>query len=657
MRRLTAIVLCAGVFLSLSGLRSRAAQPGLPDGILQSIENATVTAAGDDLVVTPKEPGAPVEMVFAHCQGVGVEFEQNQWWVLPISATGAQVNASRALWVLPLDAQSKDHAWHVVVDSGELSAKETADRLTVTVKAKSATLSKAEARPHSDPFGHRFSVEMAGGAELEEALAAFYWGTMLPSVVEKTMAAHFPYHDGYVLSTLNVNSYAGSYPAVDHEFQIKGRLAMGTDADLDIVRRMIELQFKLMKDDPEGLYRMPTSVQPDGSREYHVRRNSEDRRQNAAMFPLTGDIEVIEEAWRYYAARKDAAWLKANIENLEHAAGWVLENTDPYGRVWSDVYYEDQVIKDGRATQAQAFAAHAFELLAGMETLLGRRDEAARFQEAAKKMSSVLVAPLPVGYWDAKNGRFIDWVDRYGIAHDHIHLLANELPVLFGYATAEQVADVRRVIEMNGGEFERFPSFVAAKIGDYNKSEIGSGGPYDLCAAGRYWYWDAAYRAAQGQNGELLDQVKLVAEEGAKNGYFMSERYDMDHVYYVDGKDAHGAEKYYEYPNVYAAVLIEKLLGLAVPADADVSVAPHLASYGSVEFDVPVYALRYQYGQDGFVLKNLSDRQRSYDVDLSALGFAAAHYELSSKSQSGEVGARCKVTLAAQEEAHWTPMP
>ncbi len=44
--------------------------------------------------------------------------------------------------------------------------------------------------------------------------------------------------------------------------------------DLDIVRRMIELQFQLMNDDPEALYRMPTSVQPDGRREYHVRRNS-----------------------------------------------------------------------------------------------------------------------------------------------------------------------------------------------------------------------------------------------------------------------------------------------------------------------------------------------------------------------------------------------
>ena len=281
-------------------------------------------------------------------------------------------------------------------------------------------------------------------------------------------------------------------------------------------------------------------------------------------------------------------------ENLEHAAGWILSNTDQYGRVWSDVYYEDQVIKDGRVTQAQAFAARAFGLLAGMENLLGRRDEAARFDGAAKKMADALVAPLPMGYWDAKNGRFIDWVDRDGKAHDHIHLLANELPVTFGYATAEQASEVRRLIDMNAEEFERFPSFVAAKIADYDKAEIGSGGPYDLCAAGRYWYWDAAFRESQEQSGVLLDQLKTVAAEGAKNGYFMSERYDMDHVYYIDGKDAHGAEKYYEYPNVFAAVLIEKLLGLTVPADVDVSVAPHLKSYGSVEFGILEYALRLQ---------------------------------------------------------------
>jgi hypothetical protein len=659
MKILIAILLLLGMSTCVSALTGGTGldgvQPGSADGILESIENANVTHAGAELLVTRKDARTPVEMVFTRCQGLGVQYGENQWWVLPISATGGQVDANRALWILPLDATSQDHSWHLELRGGDLSANKTATGLKVTLHGESATLSRAEARPHSDPFGHRFSLEIAGGAELEEALAAFYWGTILPSVVEKTMAANFPYHNGYVLSTLNVSSYAGSYPAVDHEFQIKGRLAMGSEVDLDVVRRMIELQFQLMNDDPEGLYRMPTSVQPDGRREYHIRRNSEDNRQNAAMFPLTGDIEVIEESWRYYEARKDTAWLRSNIQNLEHAARWILSNTDQYGRVWSDVYYEDQVIKDGRVTQAQAFAAHAFVLLAGMENLLGRHDTATRFDKAGKKMAGVLVASLPMGYWDDKNGRFIDWIDRDGTTHDHIHLLANELPLLFGYATGEQAVQARRLVDGNAEEFERFPSFVAAKIADYDKSEIGSGGPYDLCAAGRYWYWDAAFRESQKQNGMLLDQLKTVAAEGAKNNYFMSERYDMDHVYYIDGKNAHGAEKYFEYPNVFAAVLIGKLLGLTIPADADISIAPHLKSYGSVEFETPEYALRYSYSQDGFVLKNLSGRPRRYKVDLSALGFTAMHYRLTSKSQSGTVDVHSALTLPAQEEARWTP--
>ena len=626
-----------------------------PEGILQSIENAELTSVGDDFVVRPKDAHQPVEMVFARCQGLGVQFESKQWWILPISTTGAQVSANRDLWVLPNDQTSKDRSWHLRVEGGDLTARKTQAGITVTMRADRATLARSEARPHSDPFGHRFRLDFSGGARLEEALAAFYWGTILPSVVEKTMAAGFPYHDGYVLSTLNVNSYAGSYPAVDHEFQIKGRIAMGSQIDLDVVRRMIELQFKLMNDDPEHLYRAPTSVQPDGRREYHVRRNSLDNHQNAAMFPLTGDIEVIEEAWRYYEGRKDAEWLRANVENLEHAADWVLANTDQYGRVWSDVYYEDQVIKDGRVTQAQAFAARALRLLAGMENLLHRSTQAERFRVVAKKMANALVAPLPLGYWDSTNSRFIDWVDRDGHAHDHLHLLANELPVVFEYATADQAAKVRRLIETNDTEFERFPSFVAARITDYSKAEIGSGGPYDLCAAGRYWFWDAAFRNSEKQYSLILDQLNAVAAEGAKNGYFMSERYDMDHVYYVDGKDAHGAEKYYEYPNVFAAVLIEDLLGLKVPADADVSVAPHLRSYGDVDFEIPEYAVRYSFSKDGFVLKNLADRPRQFTIDLSGLGFAANQFRRKIKSKTEIVGTRSSLLLSAQQEVRWTP--
>jgi hypothetical protein len=630
--------------------------PQRNDGILQSIENASVTQAGEDLAVTRNDPHHPIVMTFSRCQGLGIHHQESQWWVLPISVSGAQVDANTALWVLPLDAATSDASWYLKVAAGNLHVTKTDAGLTVTMDSDNVTLSKRNARPHTDPFDHPFSLQFSGGAELEAALAGFYWGTMLPSVVEKTMAANFPYSSGYVLSTLNVNSYAGSYPAVDHEFQIKGRLAMASEVDLDIVKRMIELQFKLMNDDPEHLFRAPTSVQPDGRREYHVRRNSQDNHQNAAMFPLTGDIEVIEEAWRYYQARKDLSWLRSNIDNLEHAAGWILSNTDQYGRVWSDVYYEDQVMKDGRETEAQAFAAHVFELLAGMETLLGRQDKAAGFTAHARTMAAVLIEPLPLGYWDPAHQRFTDWVDRNGAVHDHIHLLANQLPVTFGYATPDQAAAVRNMVDTNAAEFERFPTFLAAKIADYDKSEIGDGGPYDLCAAGRYWYWDAAFRASQKQNDILLEQLKAVATEGAKDNYFMSERYDMDHVYYIDGKNAHGAEKYYEYPNVFTAVLIDQYLGLSIPADADVSVAPRLKSYGSVEFDFPAYALRYTFSEDGFVIKNLSNKSRRFKVDLSALGFAATRFQRKSNSGNQIVEGQSVLTLSPQEEARWTPV-
>ncbi len=412
-----------------------------------------------------------------------------------------------------------------------------------------------------------------------------------------------------------------------------------------------------MNDDPERLFRAPTSVQPNGTREYHVRRNSQDNHQNAAMFPLTGNIEVIEEASRYDAARKDTAWLRANIENLEHAAAWILANTDQYGRVWSDVYYEDQVMKDGRETEAQAFAAHAFELLAALETRLGRHDKAATYSANARSMAAALIAPLPTGYWDADNHRFTDWVDRNGKVHDHLHLLANELPVTFAYATADQSAAVRQLVDANAAEFERFPSFLSASIADYDKSEIGDGGPYDLCAAGRYWYWDAAYAASLHHDNLLFDQLQAVAAEAAANHSFMSERYDMDHVYYIDGKHAHGAEKYYEYPNVFTAVLIEKYLGLTLPPDADVSVAPHLKGSGTVSFELPRYALRYTVNQDGFVLNNLSDKPRRYNIDLSALGLTTHRYRLHSPSVNLLVDAHSTLTLPPHGEGRWTPVP
>lgn len=630
--------------------------PDSVDEVPPPIQNGTLQRVGDHYVVTRKYGSSPVELTFQSAQGIGIDRERNQWWVLPLNTAGNQIQVNTNLWVLPQNPFSQVHSWYIKLQPGQSIAARLDDGMHVRVSGNRFEMFPSEARPHSDIFNHRYSLHIADGEKLANALAGFYWGTMLPSVIEKTKAKNYPYHDGYVVSTLNPKAYAGTYPDVDHEFQIKGRLAMGSPLDLDIVRRMIALQFQVMNDDPEKLYRIPCSIQPSGLREYHIRRNSEDRKTNAEMFLLTGNVEVLQESWRYYKATKDTAWLHSNIVNLQNAASLTIASTDQYGRVWSDVYYEDQVIKDGRVTQAGAFAAYTFGLLAEMEKVLGRNDKAIYYSGYSQKIAAMLVQPLPMGFWDEKNQRFVDWVDRNGQVHDHIHLLSNELPVLFGYASDAQAKAVRSLLKENFATFERFPSFVAADIAAYTKSEIGTGGPYDLSAAGRYWYWDAAFWTSRNRNQVLLDQLKMVANEGARSDYFMGERYDMDHVYYVDGKDWHGASLYYEYPCVYTAVLIRDLLGIGTALDADLSIHPHLPGYGSVQLEIPLYDVQYTYDAQGFVLKNLSMKSRRFQVDLSALYSGTTRYRLVRGSHRVTVEATSFIELPPHAEVRWTPL-
>jgi hypothetical protein len=153
-----------------------------------------------------------------------------------------------------------------------------------------------------------------------------------------------------------------------------------------------------------------------------------------------------------------------------------------------------------------------------------------------------------------------------------------------------------------------------------------------------------------------MNQLRAVTNEGIKTDYFMGERYDMDYVYYIDGKNWHGAEMYYEYPCVYTSVLITDLLGLATAGDADLLVKPHINGYGSVENRIPRYDVKYTYDAEGFVLKNLSGKKRSFKVDLSALYAGNTHYKLVDKSKSEIVAAGSTIELLPQEEASWIPI-
>ena len=489
------------------------------------------------------------------------------------------------------------------------------DRQTVSVEAGTeASVTEYPTVPHCDIQGNRMSLEFENGGELQETAWQFYWRTLLPCVVERTQASAYPDRDGYVVSTLQKEVYAGTYPDVDHEFQVRGRIAAGGAFELELVRRMLELQLRMMAEDPEGLFRDPCAVQPDGTREYHVRRDSADCQTNAVMFLVTGNIEIIESAALYVAAAKDLDWLKRNIEGLENSLTLVEDCMDRYGRLWSDVYYEDQVIKDGRETMSAALAADAMGRMAALERLAGRPERAPHYEELKERLAAGLVNELPRGFYNGEKQRFVDWVDRSGAAHDHIHLLANELPVLFDYARDDQRKAVERLVEENFDEFQRFPTFLSARIQDYTDSEIGV--PYDLCAAGRYWCWDFAYWAKLGRRDILEKQLLALCSQARLDHYLMGERYDMNYVYYISDINWHGAAHYYEYPNVYLWNLIQGYLGIRPDLEADFRIEPLLNHSGKVRMEGEHYGLEYELKDDGFRLTNLKDTARTFILCL-----------------------------------------
>jgi hypothetical protein len=571
----------------------------------------------------------------------------NERFVLPGDAQYGALRGSGICWVLPVSARD-GNAW-LIEANAPIAADHTDTGWRVTVEASTATLTRHRARPNADINGDRFQLDLPGGAALADAVAGFYWGTMLPTVIERTRARNYPDAAGFVVSTL-ASKYQGTYPDVDHEFQIKGRLAWGSRLDRDVVRRMIELQLRMMREDPTQLWRNPCAVQPRGNREYHVRRNSMDGKENAEMFLVTGNVEVLESIWMYVGRTKDLNWLSARIADIEGAASGIELHIDPLGRLWGDVYYEDQVIKDGRETMAQALAIRSFRLLADLEDLLARTDRAQHYRNLAERLSASLSRPLPDGWWDRETRRFVDWVDRDGKPHDHIHLLANILPVLVGAASPEQETAVLALIARELPEFQRFPTFLAARIADYTDSEIGDGGPYDLCAAGRYWCWDAAFWSWRRDGAMLRQQLDRVAAQGAVDDYVMGERYDMDHVYYVDGSPWHGAAHYYEYPCVFSWVLFTEYLGLRPALDVDLEVAPRLDAHGEITLQQAAYRLRYRYAPEGFTLENLAGAPRTFRLDLSALYPAATGFRLTDAAYDG-----LPITLAPGEQITFVP--
>ncbi|MCL2508383.1 MAG: hypothetical protein FWF05_04325 [Oscillospiraceae bacterium] len=539
-------------------------------------------------------------------------FESKGNVIIPPHYQPKNFSGDTLLWILPADAEN---GAALQIQGGAYRVKMSGGAVRVTFIG-GYTKREYPVRPACDFFGRGIRLEMANGDVFEHTYAQFYWDNLLPQIAERTfMRKKQDVRGGYVLSTLNKRAYAGTYPAVDHEFQMKGRFAVGGAAEAGLIRRMLELQMKIMREDKTAQSKNVCSVQPSRRREYDVWRKSRDHKCEAQMFRVTANIEFTEGMYNYYCLTKDVDFLRTNIDALERNCAYIESFVRPDGLLDSHVYYEDQVIKDGPVAQAQCFAVNSFRLMARLEGLLGRQEQVRYYSNLAQKLGEALGQ-----FWDTGQGRYIDWIDARGERHDHIHLLANQLPVLFGLADESRAKLCAETIAGHENVFGKFPSFVAAKIEDYTESEIGTGGPYDLCAAGRYWCWDAEYLTFQNDGGSLLRQLLRVAAQAQEDGYFMGERYDMNYVYYNTGKDGtrnwHGASLYYEYPNVFLYVLVCHYLGVRRGFDCDLVVNP-LIREGTVTLDN--YGISYRVFENG-ALEITNTSGRSLLIDLPRYG-------------------------------------
>ena len=519
-------------------------------------------------------------------------YEKKGAHIIPAHLQPFSFKGNTILWLMPVN----EHESAVKIDCSAYEVKKEKGSIIIDFKGDIKE-TEYPAYPCCDFFGNEIKLDIEGGEVFEKALSRFYWKNQLNQIAERTYLRNKKsIREGYVLSTLDTSAYAGTYPAVDHEFHMKGRFAIGGRAEAELIKRMLLLQIKVMREDRRKQYRNLCAIQPGGSREYDVWRSTVSGKVRAQMFRITANIEFIEGVYNYYCLSKDIDFISEHIDDFEKNCDYIERYIDESGFLNSHVYFEDQVIKDYTVLQAQLFASNSFRLMSKIESLLGRNEQSRHYEAVSQQLGKKAVLPYPNGFWDAENRRFIDWIDKNGNKHDRIHLLANELPELFGFASREQAECCQRVIEENSDVFSKFPSFVAARIEDYTDDEIGDGGPYDLCAAGRYWCWDAEYLAHKNNGKKLFDQLMQVAAQAEKDGYLMGERYDMNYVYYNTGEDGkknwHGAKQYYEYPNVFIYVLICKYLGVRRGFERDFDIKPlfkngrvKLAPLG-IEFEV-----------------------------------------------------------------------
>jgi hypothetical protein len=203
-------------------------------------------------VTAAEGPGSRIRFDVTAGPSVLLTVEAGERHVLPDDGSSpVDLTGSGACRLFPPHPGADEPAWHIVTD-GANRLHSDGDRRTVTVHAGTATVVAHRARPHADVDGARFALDLPGGDAMADALAEFYWGTVLPCVVERTAAAgyhEYPCVYAWVLFTeyLGIRSTLTADPRIAPQVAGSGTVTLGQRA-YALTYRIDQDGFELVND-------------------------------------------------------------------------------------------------------------------------------------------------------------------------------------------------------------------------------------------------------------------------------------------------------------------------------------------------------------------------------------------------------------------------
>ena len=344
------------------------------------------------------------------------------------------------------------------------------------------------------------------------------------------------------------HGYGSTFPALDGHQLTDALLFLG---QAEVVKANFDYVQKRQR--PNGQIPFVINLKGEGGFEHWVKGNP------LRALAVTSHIASADVIFRY---TQDRAWLAQRLPSINLAAEYLASLTDPDGGVRGAGYYVEMPSRIEYDGVAQGYAADTFRRVAALNELLGKAEEARRWQELADRVS----AHFRTAFW--MSNQFAEYIHpQRGVITAHGLTDSDWCAIATGVASAEQTAVLwPRLKDEAAFYYGGMPTGIATLPGTYERWESPEG-TMEMAAMGRVWYVEAWARARMGDGAGLVDSLRRVAKAGKESGYYWFERYNFK------GRPF-GNVKYCEYPANLIRIVQRFLLGVEFGLDGTLQLAP-----------------------------------------------------------------------------------